>query len=255
MVAVEVYVRLTGEASPFDRLRGIRGVGGVKPSREGATLLVEASDIRELVEAARSIRGVGGVAEVRVGFPREFTRRGSRAVALAMYVAYPLLCVLPTASALAGLGLGPLGNGLELPPPAVAASVAVIAAFYVLAGYANYLRVSRGGCSSSEDTVFLVKEGPYAVVRHPSTLGGLALILLLPVALSGLIRFTALTVLGQTVAFCAVALIQVPREEAFCVEKWGEEYIDYARGVPRFNIFLGLIRLAMRGRRWARAKI
>jgi protein-S-isoprenylcysteine O-methyltransferase Ste14 len=85
--------------------------------------------------------------------------------------------------------------------------------------------------------------GLYAVVRHPQYLGYICLVLgfgaidphPLILALAG----------GAAVFF----YIQAVLEERHCLEQMGADYADYMKRVPRFNLVLGLFRIALRRRR------
>ena len=62
-----------------------------------------------------------------------------------------------------------------------------------------------------------------------------------PVILSQYIHFTILTVFA--IALMIVYLnIGSHLEEKYNIEKWGDEYRQYLREVPRFNILLGVWR-------------
>jgi protein-S-isoprenylcysteine O-methyltransferase Ste14 len=88
----------------------------------------------------------------------------------------------------------------------------------------------------------LVDRGPFAVVRHPQYLGYICLNVTF-VLISQRWPIIALGSLA-TALFCLVAL----REEELLIEKFGREYREYTRRVPRFNMVLGLVRAALRWR-------
>jgi protein-S-isoprenylcysteine O-methyltransferase Ste14 len=97
-------------------------------------------------------------------------------------------------------------------------------------------RVPEG--KSYMETTALVDSGLYAIVRHPQ--GGTAGILLTP----------ALALIGQhwllgVLAVVGMALIYIDtfRADEACVEKFGEEYVQYMQRVPRVNFVAGLWRL------------
>jgi len=255
MVVIEVKIQTAqGAASHVvEHTRSLRGVVEASEDIGGEYVIakVEGEDLDEVTRGVlKEILEAEGVVDARVMLPEEFMRGGTGWFSFMMYIVYPLLWILPSASQLFGWqSLGFLAGvpSIEVPLFVIPLALGLVTALQGLAVYANYLRVREGGCQSSEETALLITKGPYAVVRHPSTLGGLALILLLPLILSGVVRYTVLTALGQILVLALVVWVQVPKEEEFSHRKWGEAYEAYKRDVPRFNVILGLWRL--RGRR------
>jgi len=256
MGVIEVKVETVEGAmsSVAERVRSLKGVleAGEDSGRGCVIARVEAKNLDEATRnTLKDIRGIEGVVEAQVLLPEEFIRRGGAGwFIIITYIMYLLMWILPSASSLFGWQSLEFLAGvpsLEVPLLAIPLALGLVIAFQGLAIYANYLRVREGGCQDSENTAILITGGPYSVVRHPSVLGGLALILLLPVILSGIVRYTVLTVLGQILVLTLVVAVQVPREEEFSLRKWGEAYEAYKRKVPRFNILLGLWRLSQRG--------
>ena len=91
-------------------------------------------------------------------------------------------------------------------------------------------------------TTVVVDSGIYAVVRHPMYLSfmlvSLALVLLCQHWLNALLGLLVIGLLYNDMA----------REEVRCVEKFGDEYLDYMKRVPRANLLAGAVRLlAKRG--------
>jgi protein-S-isoprenylcysteine O-methyltransferase Ste14 len=90
------------------------------------------------------------------------------------------------------------------------------------------------------DTTQVADRGVYSLVRHPQYLGymflvvGFALLDPHPVAL------------GLAVAAVIFFHIQCLTEERFCSQHLGEEYVVYARRVPRINFLVGLLRIVRR---------
>ena len=250
MVVIEVRIQTAEGAvnSVAEYTRSLRGVVEASEDIGGGHVIakVEAEDLDEVTRGVlKEIREAEGVVDARVILPEEFIRGGTGWFSFIMYIVYPLLWILPSASRLFGwqsLGFFEGVPSIEVPLFVIPLALGLVVALQGLAVYANYLRVREGGCQNSEDTALLITRGPYSVVRHPSLLGGLALILLLPVILSGIVRYTVLTALGQMLVLAIVVVVQVPREEEFSQRKWGEAYEAYVREVPRFNIVLGLWR-------------
>ena len=110
--------------------------------------------------------------------------------------------------------------------------------------YAAYLR-SKNSVTGDED-IIVVKDGAYGIVRHPSFLAGLMIVIILPIIFASKIPFTLFTVLGVIAVFVALYL-QSLSEEKVNIRKWGDEYRRYMEEVPRFNFILGLWRHARRG--------
>jgi len=256
MMVIDVKVQTAEGAASYVAKR-IQGMKGVLEASEdiGGGYVVAKVEAKNLDEATRSvlkeIQGVEGVVGVQVLLPEEFVRGGTGWFSIITYIVYPLLWILPSASSLLGLRILDFLTAvpsIEVPLFVILLALGLVIVLQALAIYSNYIRVGEGGCQSSENTAVLITWGPYSVVRHPSTLGGLAFILLLPVILSGVVRYTFLTVLGQVLVSAIVVAVQVPKEEEFSLRKWGETYEAYKRDVPRFNILLGLWRLARRRR-------
>ena len=109
--------------------------------------------------------------------------------------------------------------------------------------YAAYLR-SKNSVTGDED-IILVKDGAYGIVRHPSFLAGLMIVIISPIIFASKIPFTLFTVLGVIAVFVALYL-QSLSEEKVNIRKWGDEYRRYMEEVPRFNFILGLWRCTRR---------
>ena len=59
------------------------------------------------------------------------------------------------------------------------------------------------------------------------------------------IRFTILTVIGDIVIIIGIEIL-AKQEEAFNIRKWGDEYQQFMKEVPRFNFIKGLWNLRKR---------
>jgi protein-S-isoprenylcysteine O-methyltransferase Ste14 len=97
-------------------------------------------------------------------------------------------------------------------------------------------RVPEG--KSYMETTTLVVTGIYAIARHPQ--GGTA----------GILFNLALVFIGQhwlLAVLAAVGIVLICLDtfnaDAACIEKFGEEYVDYMQRVPRVNFVAGLLRL------------
>jgi len=117
------------------------------------------------------------------------------------------------------------------------AGVFIFAPFYLLTKYGG-----KDGQTYMQAGI-VVDRGLYAITRHPQYLGyiflacGFALLSQHWVAV-------LLAAVGATFFY-----LQAVREERYCLARLGEPYEQYLWRVPRFNIVLGMIRLARGGRK------
>jgi protein-S-isoprenylcysteine O-methyltransferase Ste14 len=100
-------------------------------------------------------------------------------------------------------------------------------------------KVPRG--KSFVHTTRLVDSGIYAIVRHPQYTGGVLAIFLTTLLWYPHWLFGVLGVLGTVVVYLGCR-----EEDKYLVKKFGDDYKDYMRRVPRTNFLLGIIRLARR---------
>jgi len=114
-----------------------------------------------------------------------------------------------------------------------------------LAVWATYYHYKIGGLKDDE-TIILFKEGPYRVMRHPAVFGIIMLPVLLPIILSAYVPFTALPI-AAIIVMIAYTYYGIHLEEKLSIKKWGDEYIQYMKEVPRFNFIKGLWNLRKRG--------
>lgn len=133
---------------------------------------------------------------------------------------------------------------IVFPTPIRWAAVILFLGLFYFFGYSAYVRKRKGG-GTEEHTVFVVKEGPYGIVRHPEFLGVFLQAVTGLIILSPMIPFNFLILLGDLVLFVGIFL-QSRKEEWFNVLKWGDKYRRYQKEVPRFNFVLGLWRWAKR---------
>ena len=97
----------------------------------------------------------------------------------------------------------------------------------------------RGGVEKGKsyiNTTKLVKKGPYAIIRHPQYLGGL----LFTISISLWTQAWLSMVLSIVIIFLTYHWTY--SEEKNLIEKFGEDYIEYKRMVPRLNLLLGIIK-------------
>jgi protein-S-isoprenylcysteine O-methyltransferase Ste14 len=101
------------------------------------------------------------------------------------------------------------------------------------------MRQKRGGCQDAHETVVIVREGPYRVIRHPGYLAEMVYFSVLPIVLSKWVPFTILAAICMVVAIASCTyLIRV--EDSFNLRKWGEQYRQYMKEVPAINFVKGL---------------
>jgi protein-S-isoprenylcysteine O-methyltransferase Ste14 len=105
------------------------------------------------------------------------------------------------------------------------------------------MRQRQGGCQDAHETVVIVRDGPYGVVRHPGYLAEIVYFSALPIVLSRWVPFTILAALSSAVAIALfVYLIRV--EDRFNLKKWGKDYRQYMVEVPAVNFVKGLMKAA-----------
>ena len=103
---------------------------------------------------------------------------------------------------------------------------------------AGHVRAGR----SYIHTEHLVDTGVYGIIRHPQYVA-------LPVVNVGLALISQhwLVVLVGVPA-CVLACVQIGRADQEGITKFGDEYRDYMKRVPRANFVLGAVRAIQRGR-------
>lgn len=117
----------------------------------------------------------------------------------------------------------------------------LLAPFFIVPPFVTLSR--HGGVPSGRpyyDTTRIVDRGVFAIVRHPQYLGYILLA----------VGFALLSRHPLTLALAAVAVISfvlyTVREDRDCLRRFGQDYADYRRRVPRFNFVVGIIRLLAR---------
>ena len=127
---------------------------------------------------------------------------------------------------------------ISFPPIVIYISVIVVVLGVILGVWATYFHYKIGGLKHDE-TIYLFKEGPYRVMRHPGGVGTMLLILL-PIILSAHVPFSPLSVAAIIVMIVYVYYSIRIEEEGLDIPKWGDEYRQYMKEVPRFNFIKGL---------------
>jgi protein-S-isoprenylcysteine O-methyltransferase Ste14 len=99
----------------------------------------------------------------------------------------------------------------------------------------------KGGVSKGKSfvhTTKLVDTGIYAVVRHPQYLGGILAVFIATPLLYPHWLFAVLGIPGIIITYWSTFL-----EERNLVKRFSDDYVTYARRVPRMNLILGIIRV------------
>ncbi len=124
----------------------------------------------------------------------------------------------------------------------IAVAVLLFLAAIALETWLNWMRQQQGGCHDTHETVAIVREGPYRVIRHPGYLAEMVYFGLAPIVFSRMVPFTILAAVAIGLALASFAyLIRV--EDSFNVRKWGDGYREYMADVPAVNFVRGLKRL------------
>jgi len=113
----------------------------------------------------------------------------------------------------------------------------------VLSGFLGWFPIykfrKKGGVPKGEGfakTTKLVTTGIYSIVRHPQYLAGMLL------GFSAILISQHWLVLILGIPFMIIFYIAGWDEDKSCTKKFGKEYEDYIKKVPRFNLISGLIK-------------
>ena len=163
----------------------------------------------------------------------------------ALFLALVILWLLPAVATWTGWGF--LGFFARLPRVDFPMGVIVIGAVLFVAAVSLEVRICalrqrRGGCQDVHETVVIVREGPYRVVRHPGYLAEVVYFTLIPILLSRWVPYTPLAALASAAMIAGIAYL-IRTEDSFNLRKWGEEYRRYMEEVPAINFVKGLKRL------------
>ncbi len=138
---------------------------------------------------------------------------------------------------------------IEFPAVAVYSAIILIVCGSCMEIYTGYWRIKKGGTRSEDDTIVLIKNGPYGIIRHPECVIGGINLNAIPIAISGYVPFTILSIVGEIVLIATICYGALVEERELSLKKWGAEYRQYMKEVPRFNFILGIWRLAKRKRK------
>lgn len=156
--------------------------------------------------------------------------------------AWAVLCFLPTIAKHSGFGILSFFaqlSTIKFPSIGIYLSIALFIAAIPPAISSMRYRIRRGGCHSEDDTVVLLESGPYRIVRHPTDAAFTIFFITLPIILSQYISFTILSIIGL-ILIIALNYYTSVDEEKLNIKKWGDEYRQYMKEVPRWNVIRGL---------------
>jgi protein-S-isoprenylcysteine O-methyltransferase Ste14 len=131
---------------------------------------------------------------------------------------------------------------VDFPVGVIVVAVILFLAAIALETWLNWMRQHQGGCHDTHETVVIVREGPYRVIRHPGYLAEIVYFSLSPIVFSRLVPFTALAEIAIVLAVASFAYL-IYAEDSFNVRKWGDGYREYMADVPAINFVQGLKRL------------
>lgn len=159
--------------------------------------------------------------------------------AIGAMIVWGALCFFPVICKLLNLNIA------EIPSMQMPLEITYIVFLFAVAVtpplfYSVYLREKMS--ETGDENIILVKVGAYRIVRHPAALAGLIWLLALPVIFNRFalnLPFTILSVFGE-IALVTGFFLQTWHEEKINTKKWGDEYRQYMKEVPRFNFVKGL---------------
>lgn len=88
--------------------------------------------------------------------------------------------------------------------------------------------------------MILIKDGPYKIDRHPSNVAWSIFFVTLPISLSQHVPFTVLSVFGIVAIVAFTYYASLLEERKLDLIKWGDEYREYMKEVPRWNFLKGI---------------
>ena len=162
-----------------------------------------------------------------------------------LWIALAILWLLPAIAGWSGWGF--LSFFAQLPRVDFPIAAIIVAAVLFLAAISLEVGVTlrrqrQGGCHDTHETVVIVREGPYRVIRHPGYLAEMVYFGLLPIVISKWVPFTILAV-AFIVVWTGVLVYLLKSEDSFNVRKWGDEYRQYIKEAPALNFVAGLMNL------------
>jgi protein-S-isoprenylcysteine O-methyltransferase Ste14 len=165
------------------------------------------------------------------------------------FVVWGILCFLPAIAR--GTGLGFLSffaqlPAIEIPTIVIYLSIALFIVMIPFTAWGIYFNSRKGGCHHPDHTVIFLKSGPYGIVRHPNGVAWTVFFATAPIILSRAVSFTILSVIAIVAIIALSYYGNVDEEKKLNIPKWGDEYRQYMKEVPRFNLILGIWRLLVK---------
>jgi len=159
-----------------------------------------------------------------------------------LFIAMAILWLLPAVAKYSGWAI--LSSLAHLPAvqfPIAARAVAVVLFLIGVCfdAIVTLKRTRQGGCRDAHESVVIVRQGPYRVIRHPGYLAEIVYFSVGPIILSTWVPYTILAAVS-TIAVVAGLLYLIRQEDDFNIKKWGEEYRQYVEQVPAVNFVKGL---------------
>ncbi|HEY60617.1 MAG TPA: hypothetical protein G4N92_08055 [Anaerolineae bacterium] len=114
-----------------------------------------------------------------------------------------------------------------------------VLAIPIMVAFTNQ-NIRHGGVHSENETILLMQEGLYGIIRHPGTMASSIFFATIPIFLSPWVPFTILSGIGIIfiIAFSYYACYR--EERVLDIKKWGDKYREYMQRVPRWNLIVGL---------------
>ena len=112
--------------------------------------------------------------------------------------------------------------------------IAIAVAFLAAGSIVLYERVEIKG--KKRPRIRFVEKGIYTIVRHPVYLG--LMLLFIGMMFISDLRWSSILAFPSIIAMYYYTI----KEEQIFLEKFGEEFEDYLKRVPRLDIFLGIYR-------------
>jgi protein-S-isoprenylcysteine O-methyltransferase Ste14 len=106
--------------------------------------------------------------------------------------------------------------------------------------------IQYGGVHSEDETILLMQEGIYGIIRHPGNLSSSIFFSTIPILLSPYMPFTFLSIIAIIFIIVLHYYACCKEERVLDIKKWGDQYREYMQRVPRWNFILGFWRYFQR---------
>ena len=166
-------------------------------------------------------------------------------IVFVVYFSLCLLSVIAKTSKIGSLEFFAQLPVIHLPMIVIYASIILLIIGTVLSAWANILHRKKGGFKETGETIIFYREGPFRIMRHPCGFGLMLWFILPFIILSPHLPFTILSV-AAIILMIVYHYYMFRTEEKYNILKWGDEYGQYMKEVPRFNFIKGLWNLRKR---------